>query len=79
MFCSRKRALEYKKEQVEAKFCKVKSTYKQKCNDSKKTGGGPASKLTGVETMFEQIFGWQANCTGITGEGLVELGIPGRY
>ena len=64
---------------MEAKFRKVKSTYKHKGNETKGTGGGPPIKLTGLETMYEEIFGWQANNTGITGEGLEEIGISGTY
>ena len=71
--------LEYKQQQVEAKFRKVKSMYKHKGNETKETGGGPPSKLSGLETMYDEIFSWQANSTGIIGEGLEEIGISGTY
>ena len=51
--------------------------YSMKKKDSKKTGGGPACRYTVLESFYEQIFGWQANVTGIQGDGLHEFGLPG--
>ena len=51
----------------------MKSTYSTKKKDSKKTGGGPVCRYTILESFYKQIFGWQANITGIQGDGLHEV------